>query len=163
MFVLKPLGDRGGLALFWMDELEVSVQAMDAHFIDYWIKENDEGCSWRMTGLYGWPEGRLKHQTWELINRLGKDNKDPWLLGGDFNAILKESEKRGGDVCDFNDLCAFRECLDQNDLLDIQSFGHPFTWSNKRIEGFIEEKLDRYVANSGWWGLFPLASVENLV
>ncbi|CAO2825064.1 unnamed protein product [Amaranthus hypochondriacus] len=60
-------------------------------------------------------------------------------------------------------MCAFRDCLDINNLREIGSFGHPFTWSNKRIDGFIEEKLDRCVANQAWWTLFPLASVENLV
>lgn len=160
---VEAIGRSGGLAIFWMEELEVRIQSMDAHYIDCWIKEPDEGRSWRMTGVYGWSEGGLKHQTWELINRLGEGCHDPWLLGGDFNAILKESEKRGGEACNFNELCAFRGCLDKNDMRDIDSVGYPFTWSNKRLDGFIEEKIDRYVANSGWWELFPWARVENLI
>lgn len=44
-----------------------------------------------------------------------------------------------------------------------ESHGHEFTWSNNRVDGYIEERLDRVVANSGWMPLFPTTCVENLV
>lgn len=40
--------------------------------------------------------------------------------------------------------------------------GCSFTWKNNRVEGFIEEKLDRVVANDEWFSLFPSAFYENL-
>lgn len=78
-----------------------------------------------------------------MINELGNDENIPWLMGGDFNEVIQESEKRGGGPCDFNNLCKFRECLDLNNLRDMPADGYPFTWRNNRAEGFIEEKLDR--------------------
>lgn len=65
--------------------------------------------------------------------------------------------------CDVNCLSAFRDCLDLNGLRDIDLKWHRFTWNNKRKEGFIEERLDRFVANSAWYDLFPYVIVENLV
>lgn len=135
---------------------------MSGHFIDCLIKE-EGGRSWRLTGIYGWPEANQKKNTWELINNLGKDYREPWVLGGDFNEILQESEKRGGATSDFNSISAFRDCLDGNSLRDIESSCPPFTWSNKRAEGLIEEMLDRCVANSSWWSLFPNAFVDVLI
>lgn len=85
-------------------------------------------------------------------------------MGGDFNEILQESgKKKGGAASDFNNICAFKDCLDGNSLRDIESCGHPFTWSNKREDGFIEEKLDRCIANSSWWSLYPNAYVDVLI
>lgn len=66
-------------------------------------------------------------------------------MGGDFNEVLFEIDKRGGLPCDPNNLSAFRACLDVNGLRDVDLMGYPFTWSNKRIDGLIEEKLDRFV------------------
>lgn len=94
-----------------------------------------------------WSENGQKYRTWDLINNLGKNYNAPWVIRGDFNEVLQESEKRGGVGCDFNNLSAFRDCLDINGLRDIDSKGYSFTWSNKRLEGFIEERLDRFVAN----------------
>lgn len=154
-------GRAGGLALFWTGEVEVKIQGMDDHFIDVQIRE-DCGRSWRLSGIYGWSEGGKKHNTWEMINSLGINNIQPWLLGGDYNEVLRESEKRGGVGCDFNNICAFRDCLALNGLREIESSGLLFTWNNRRSDGFIEEKLDRCVANERWYVSFPLARVENV-
>lgn len=83
-------------------------------------------------------------------------------MGGDFNEVLFEIDKRGGLPCDPNNLSAFRACLDVNGLRDVDLMGYPFTWSNKRIDGLIEEKLDRFVATEEWCNLFPMASAENI-
>lgn len=84
------------------------------------------------------------------------------MLGGDFNENLQESEKQGGMVCDPNNLCDFRVCLDVNNLREIDFLGHPFTWSNKWMIGCIEEKLDRSMANSSCFSGFPSTVVEIL-
>lgn len=97
-----------------------------------------------------------------MLNNLGRNNGDPWLLGGDFNEILQETEKRGRSVCDFKILSNFRDCLDINGLRELDSRGYKYTWSNKRRDGLIEEKLDHFISNSDWWASFPNASVENL-
>lgn len=116
-----------------------------------------------MTGVYGWLENNLKHKTWEMIDDMGTYNDLPWFVGGDFNEIMYEAEKKGGAPCDFNNLCAFRYCLDRNGLLDLGYGGHPYTWSNKRKDGFIEERLDRFVATESWKRIFPQASFENMI
>lgn len=98
-----------------------------------------------------------------MIYDLGVHNDHPWVLGGDFNEVLRETEKRGGSGCDFNDICAFRDCLDTNGLREVEFTSHPYTWSNRRLEGLIEEKLDRCIANDDWFTFFPAASAENVI
>lgn len=113
--VFEADGRSGGLAIFGMDEVVLSRKAKDAHHVDCWVKEEGETL-WRLTGIYGWPEGSQKFRTLDLINSLGKDHRGPWIIGGDFNEVLKESEKQGGAVCDFNSVSAFRDCLDGSEL-----------------------------------------------
>lgn len=43
----------------------------------------------------------MKHNTWELIKRLGFESDMAWLIGDDFNEIFFTHEKRGGNPCDF--------------------------------------------------------------
>ena len=98
-----------------------------------------------------------------MISELGGDNSLPWLIGGEFNEILFAEEKVGGVRVDFNSLNAFRSCLEVNDLDDLGAEGYKFTWSNKRSEGFIEERLDRCVGNTVWRHFFDNISVENVI
>lgn len=155
-------GRAGGLALFWSDEVDVKVTGKCDHFIDCMVS-GDGVSSWRLTGIYGWPENSQKHRTWEMINSLRKDRGDPWPLGGDFNEILHVSDKRGGVARSSKNLRDFQNCMDINGLREMHARGYKYTWSNKRREGLIEEKLDRFLANSDWWNAFPNASVTNLV
>lgn len=64
---------------------------------------------------------------------------------------------------DFNSAKAFRECLESNGLEDLGAEGYKFTWSNKRSNGFIEERLHRCVATSKWRSSFDDAMVENVI
>lgn len=158
---VEATGRAGGLALFWMNEASVNINLMNEHIIDFHVR-NDNMSSWRMSGVYGWSESSQKFRTWDLINQVGTNNDQPWVLGGDFNEILLDSDKRGGTIGDFNSMSAFRDCLDANGLRDMDTTGNHFTWSNKRTEGYIEEKLDRCVCNEAWNSMFPSAIVENI-
>lgn len=130
-----------------MSDVDIRVNGKSDHFIDFIVCE-ESGRRWRTSGIYGWPESGQKFKTWTMLNNLGKDNDIPWMVGGDFNEVLQESEKQGGSACDFNNICAFRDCLDKNGLRDLDTVGHQFTWRNNRTDGFIEERLDRVVATT---------------
>lgn len=158
---VEAVGRAGGLALFWEDDIDIRVSSLDSHRIDCMV-HNGDGSIWKLTGIYGWPENAQKSQTWGLIRSLGSNTSIPWLLGGDFNEVLRETEKRGGSSCDFNNICAFRDCLDAHGLSEVDGTGNSFTWRNNRVIGFIEENLDRFVANDEWRALFPMASAENI-
>ena len=45
----------GGLALLWMEEIELHVQTFTLNHIDALIM-NDTNNPWRLTGFYGWPD-----------------------------------------------------------------------------------------------------------
>ncbi|KAK4723691.1 hypothetical protein R3W88_026470 [Solanum pinnatisectum] len=57
------------------------------------------------------------------------------MVGGDFNVILTEEEKKGGlDFTQFEAL-DFSQCVNNCALTELKFVGSDFTWWNGRIEG----------------------------
>ena len=141
---------RGGLAILWKKEWDVTVLSFSLNHIDV-IVSSQGGSEWRFTGLYGYPEDENKVKTCELLNSLANANRLPWLCGGDFNLMLWSSEKQGGGDFNFVHASSFQEALDRSELDNLYFNGHPFTWTNNQGgEKNLQERLDRFCANRGW-------------
>ncbi|GMJ13202.1 hypothetical protein like AT1G43760 [Hibiscus trionum] len=60
-------------------------------------------------------------------------------------------------------MAAFREVLEDCNLCDLGFNGVWYTWERGRLpENNVRERLDRAVANTGWWDLFQSYSVSHL-
>lgn len=93
-FSVNSIGSKGGLSLLWLDKVDLRVIFYSQNHRDSEI--GWKGSKWSFTCLYGHPECSKKDLTWQLIKHLNSINNSPWLLGGDFNEILKMEEKLGG-------------------------------------------------------------------
>ncbi|KAA3472023.1 reverse transcriptase [Gossypium australe] len=84
-------------------------------------------------------------------------NTTPWLIMGDFNAILSPTDKKSpttlGKRCDL-----FGNFVDSCELQDLQFIGPPFTWQR----GKILVRLDRALVNDEWMDTFPQSIVHHL-
>jgi len=160
-FFVDSIGKSGGLALMWKEGLDVAVLSYSTGHIDVRIAE-ENGTNWRFTGFYRDPSSR-KDDSWELLRRLCRVNILPWLVGGDFNAILSFNEKAGGSERGRGQILKFRRALEDCRLDDMGNVGPKFTWNNRRDGADnVQERLDRFVATQSFRDLFPLAGVENL-
>ncbi|KAL5831728.1 hypothetical protein ACOSQ4_017082 [Xanthoceras sorbifolium] len=84
---------------------------------------------------------------------LGTKRSIPWLCGGNFNEILEDSEKKGGNPRPRFLIKNFRFALDSCGLSDLGFSGPPFTWFNKRDGNHaIMERLDRFVGSWSYRG-----------
>lgn len=98
------------------------------------------------------------HKLYKLRNHLNK----PWLVGGDFNDILFDSEKMGGNKRRGPCINNFRNCCHNLGIFDIKAMGSMWTWTNGRKgKARICEKLDHFLANTEWENLFPRAQATN--
>ncbi|VFQ97337.1 unnamed protein product [Cuscuta campestris] len=148
---------NGGLALFWKPPLQVSFLSTSRFHIDVTILDSTLG-SWRYTGFYGHPDQSRRSVTWDLLCDLVQDSNLPWICGGDFNAILAQSEKRGGKPKPEYLMQAFRSVIFDAGLSELPITGYNFTYNNER-EGaaFVEEKLDHFLTSASWRQKFPMA------
>ncbi|KAL5798041.1 hypothetical protein ACOSQ2_002861 [Xanthoceras sorbifolium] len=160
--VVNNVGRSGGLSLMWSDSISVSLLSYSNWHIDVMVTL-DSGSCWRFSGMYGNPEAAQRVHSWELLRRLKGMSSLPWLIGGDFNEILRLDEKEGGAARPPFLINNFHEVLDSCDLGDLGCSGDRFTWCNGRKGvGFVKERLDRFVGNLAWRLLFPIFMVSHL-
>ncbi|XP_010451797.1 PREDICTED: uncharacterized protein LOC104733977 [Camelina sativa] len=92
--IVDPVGLSGGLALFWKDSYQVEVLVADSRIVD--TKVTKGSISFYITYVYGDPVRHLRPQVWERLTRIGIQRDEAWMLTGDFNEIMDNSEKLGG-------------------------------------------------------------------
>ncbi|KAK4577430.1 hypothetical protein RGQ29_027791 [Quercus rubra] len=82
---------------------------------------------------------------------------------GDFNEVLCDDDKFGGNHVNLNRALEFKDCLDKCNVVDLGFAGPKFTWTNRRpILSLILERIDRCFANPVWCILYPEALVTHL-
>jgi ribonuclease HI len=154
MAVHESDGRSGGLLLLWKSKVRIRVEEVSKYYIDAVV---DEDGGWRFTGLYGEPEWHRKALTWEAIRSIKGDPTNPWLIMGDFNEIMYNSEKEGGRPRTQRQLQSFHDVLSECGLNDMGFVGDLYTWRR----GQIRERLDRAVANMQWAQLYPQSMLVN--
>ena len=160
--VVERINRGGGLVLFWKNDLVVDVISSSLNHIDAVINKDTE-AAWRFTGFYGEPESHGRHESWDLLHNLHSQNSLAFLCAGDFNEILKQSEKLGGRMRPLGQMQLFKDILDECGLMDIGFKGSPFTWSKHYNNGVsIWERLDRVVVSYDWFSKFPGARVHHV-
>lgn len=50
---------------------------------------------------------------------------------GDFNALLSQEDKMGGQVVSSSSTGGFRHFITSFGLIDLGYHGHPYTWNNR--------------------------------
>ncbi|KAJ4849688.1 hypothetical protein Tsubulata_006712 [Turnera subulata] len=108
--------------------------------------------------VYACPQEKWRKFLWRNLELLASSISEPWLLGGDFNAILASHERK--DASGRHGLAnrAFQNCVSNSNLLDLGFSGSKFTWKR----GNFQARLDRYLCNSSWRLAYPEGVVLHL-
>ena len=161
--VVGSIGSKGGLALLWKKDVMVDVQTFGPWHIDVEIGGNDGSGRWRFTGFYGQPETSRRKETWQILERLGSSNSLPWLCIRDYNEILSDAEKLGGNPRAPKLMERFKEAMNRCRFRDLGYVGSRFTWSKVFANGdswWI--RLDRALATPKWFSRFANAKLHHL-
>ncbi|KAL0333567.1 UNVERIFIED_CONTAM: hypothetical protein Sangu_1512900 [Sesamum angustifolium] len=124
-FSVDSRGKGGGLALLWRKSVDVVLQSYSHNHIDVSVRLNENQDWWHFTGLYGEPETTKREATWRLLSQLHTRSVRPWLVAGDFNEILDQSEKWGGPPRPLWQIRKFRRALtdcDGRPALNLRGF-----------------------------------------
>ncbi|KAL9674710.1 hypothetical protein QQ045_002909 [Rhodiola kirilowii] len=159
-FVVPRQGLSGGLALWWKEEVTLTILSFSKYHIDACV-EGEEVV--RVTVFYGEPVTGRRGITWDLLRRLHSQFSYPWIVLGDFNEVCFGWEVKGGRIRGEWQMRAFRETLMDCGLSDLGYKGNPFTFSNRRSGAReMKARLDRMLANNAWRRVFPDAQVTHI-
>lgn len=147
LFTVAGPGHGGGLALFWKQTSSVTIKSYSQNHIDAEITlENIP--PWRLTFFYGYPERKRRKESWNLLRLLASQSSLPWAIGGDFNNLLRENEKKGRHKHPNWLLNDFRDTMIDCGIFDLPMDGFPYTWERGRgTERWVQERLDRVLIN----------------
>ena len=90
---VEAAGFSGGIWLLWKAGLDVTILINHKQYIHLQVSDTRGLITW-VTAIYASPVPSLRSSLWHDLNYLAKTIQEPWMLAGDFNAILSISESK---------------------------------------------------------------------
>lgn len=153
----SALGKKRGLGMFWKASMSVQVISLSACQITLFVGDNFANTSWLCT---------MDHLIINLKPLCGLSYLALLLLIGCLGWCNDTLVTHGRCLPHCNPSAsslAFRQIVEDLDLIDLGFKGVSFTWSNKRISfANVRVRLDRALENSQWQMLFPHVVVSHL-
>ncbi|KAJ6889556.1 hypothetical protein NC652_030338 [Populus alba x Populus x berolinensis] len=111
----------------------------------------------RITFIYGHNTPAERNTLWNYIAQESAINSHiPWLVMGDFNAILSAEDRTGGDNAWPSYQNDFSSCITQSELLQVPFTGLKYSWHNGQLgSNTIQKKLDWVFGNSCLLSTWP--------
>ena len=102
------------------------------NLIDMEVNEEGVDQQFRVFWVYGLTDFDEKQGVWKMISERARSIKVSWLCIGDFNDILFNYEKDGGNLRAARKIRSFKEMIEECNLIDLGGKGQRFTWMNKK-------------------------------
>lgn len=82
MIEVSRISKGGGVAIFWKEKCDFSIDTYSPNHIDAIVNKGRED-EWRFIGFYGKPDSRNQHESWEKLRKLKNKFSLTWLCTGD--------------------------------------------------------------------------------
>ncbi|XP_074266271.1 uncharacterized protein LOC141588743 [Silene latifolia] len=154
--ILDPVGFTGGIIILW-NARDVAISLVDkgSQMINVVAQVSHDNFIFLLTAVYASPKFKHRVNLWTALNTLSQNLSHPWVCIGDFNEITDPCEKFGGNGIKWNRVNLYKTSMDSCNLFDLGFSGPKFTWTNKRRQNPILERLDRVWVNQTWLDHFP--------
>ncbi|CAL1379935.1 unnamed protein product [Linum trigynum] len=157
-------GRKGGIWLCWnAANFQLQVLSACSQHLSVIVSAGTDP-KWLFTAVYASPRQYQQRSLWQTLHRTSLSNDLPWLLSGDFNAILAPEEKSGPSSSSTLYRCkVFNDRINQAELIDLGFSGPRFTWTRgETASTFKASRIDRSLCNSLWNATFPDTTVTHL-
>ena len=125
--VVDTIGFVGRIWLLWCSDLvRVDVLATTEQEIHALIRVRSQ-TFWILSAIYASPRLAERCMLWDNLKMLTSLHNLPWSLMGDFNKVLFEDEKLGGNTISQRRVRAIQECMNVCHMLDLGFLGPKFT------------------------------------
>ena len=148
---------NGRIWIIWnSSQINIRVEHTSAQCIHCQIHHKASGYQGFISVVYAYNDGESRKTLWNDLYNHSRSIREPWLVMGDFNCVLKIEERVSNCEPNWNDVKDFNECLNEAGLTDTASTGCTYTWTNNQEGGDRKWiKLDRALCNSDWQLKYP--------
>ncbi|KAJ6397271.1 hypothetical protein OIU84_020273 [Salix udensis] len=131
------------------DKFEVNMVHSSSQWITCDVLSLSSQDKIRLTFIYGSNSYKIRSSLWQYIKDVSIDNVNiPWALLGDFNAILRPSDRCGGSNAWLNHHNDFPNCIMQSSLQHLPYSGIHLSWHNGQSgDSTVMKKLDWVFGN----------------
>ncbi|XP_020264066.1 uncharacterized protein LOC109839998 [Asparagus officinalis] len=155
---------KGRIWILWDNEvLTVQNVVSSDQYMTCSIVSRDGRITCLCTIVYALNQMIARKTLWNDLLAYKQNVNCPWVIGGDFNAIISSDEKIGGAPISQADTEDFQSFISSSQLTHIRSTGCFFTWCNKQeADSRIWSRLDRCLVNDEWIHNYTSSQVEFL-
>jgi exonuclease III len=147
-------GKSGGLLSgFRLDRFDVGSRIQGDFILQHNMWDKKINRKWNILNIYGAAHDEYKDSFLAELASYCSKNKEPYLVGGDFN-ILRFFANKNKFFHPNRYSDTFNVVIQVNDLRELEFSGTPFTWSNNHDDPILK-KLDRIIMSREWEILFP--------
>ena len=153
-----PIGYARGIWLLWRKDMaNLEVLATTEQEIHAIVKVYNFDHPWLLSSIYGSPRFAKRKILWENLCPVSTLHNLPWAIVGDFNDVLNDSEKLGGNRVNMTRATAYCDCMNSCNMIDLEFSGPIYTWTNRK-----DARIGRCWANPSWAITYPEANVTHL-
>ncbi|KAL0308786.1 UNVERIFIED_CONTAM: hypothetical protein Sradi_5820900 [Sesamum radiatum] len=155
------VGPAGRIWLTWNNlEIEVEILWVESQIIHCRTTNKRSHTKCLISVLYGDCELISRRTLWATLQSLaGNISDEPWLVLGDFNAVLDDSEVWGRAADTIASMNEFGQCIMATGLIHLPFTGCPYTWHNcSEGSRSLWKRLDRMLVNATWLERWPHSS-----
>ncbi|XP_049381299.1 uncharacterized protein LOC125845827 [Solanum stenotomum] len=148
---------NGRIWVIWDENwYETNIIRCTAQIVHCLIKDRTKGHQIVLTMIYGYNTIEQRKEMWLELNTLAQGITQPWLITGDFNALLTPQDRLAGANVSLNEVKDFADCVKDIGVTELQWQVHYYSWTNKQhATDRISNRIDRVFGNYEWmekWG-----------
>ena len=144
-----------------MDKAHLDILGQTSQFMHCEVQI--AGKNFNCTFVYESNQETERETLWNGLVDIAANKSLPWIVMGDFNAILGNDDRMGGMDGFGSSTEAFNHCVNHCCLSDLNYFGCKFTWTNNQMgNARVWRRLDRALVDTNWLSLFSNSNCQVL-
>lgn len=145
---------RGRVWVGWKkDYINVTVLKVEEQFIHCDLLSMDHKIHFDCSFVYGLNTVELRGPLWDQLSTINTQHL-PWLLTGDFNAVLSTLDRVNGAEVTTHETRDFQQFVDTIGVFEVKSKGSYYSWTKGQAR--IASRIDRGLGNQLWMDSFAL-------
>ncbi|XP_026383682.1 uncharacterized protein LOC113279193 [Papaver somniferum] len=158
------LGLSGGISLVWKNGIDIEIMHTTSKTIHAIVHTHDNNMDFLITFMYGAHDATENVNQWQYLINMHLFVDLPWVLLGDLNFTMHDSETHSSSVTHPHHARHVRNFVQQLGLIDLGYSGADTTWSNHRSgDDDVSARLDIALVNNRWINHYTNAHLQYLV